>query len=186
MNPKQESDRPVKSLVSGGIAIKEVSIHVVPSMVFAALTKPSKLNTWFTTGAKVDLRVGGRYSNFDKDAGRFLEIVPNKRLRFTWDNPDHAPGTIVEVVLTRNRGSTIVTLLHYGFSKKTDFEHYSSQASGWDWALYNLKAYLEKKTVVQYEEWLEREKLVFSKSVFGSNPRLRKVTAKDEAESHEL
>src|SRR5713101_315253 len=31
-------------------------------------------------------------------------IVANKRLRLTWDNPDHAHGTIVEIVLTRNRG----------------------------------------------------------------------------------
>jgi uncharacterized protein YndB with AHSA1/START domain len=142
-------------LVSGGIAIKEVSISAVPSRVFTALTRPAKLDTWFTTGAKVDLRVGGRYRNLDHDTGRFLEIVQNKRLRFTWDNPDHAPGTIVEIVLVRNAVGTTVSLLHYGFSKKKDFEHYSSNVSGWDWALFNLKQYLEGKSVVQYEEWLK-------------------------------
>lgn len=160
MNHKQRSTSSVKSLVSGEIAIKEVAIHVVPSRVFAALTKPAMLNTWFTTGAKVDLRVGGRYSNADKDEGRFLEIVPNKRLRFTWDNPDHAPGTIVEIFLTRKHGDSTVSLLHYGFTKKTDFEHYSSHISGWDWALYNLKSYLEGKPVLQYEEWLKKISLM--------------------------
>ena len=154
MISRLESPGSVVSIVSGGIAIKEVSIRVIPSRVFAALTKPSKLNSWFTTGAEVDLRVGGRYSNADKDTGRFLEIVPNKRLRFTWDNRDHAPGTVVEIVLTRNRRGTIVSLLHYGFSKRADFDHYSSNVSGWSWALYNLKAYLEGKPVVQYEDWL--------------------------------
>jgi uncharacterized protein YndB with AHSA1/START domain len=148
--------RPVKSLVSGEIAIKEVSISAPPSRVFAALTRPSKLNTWFTSGAKVNLRVGGRYSNADKDTGRFLEVVSNKRLRFTWDNPDHAPGTIVEVVLARKGKDTIVSLLHYGFARKADFEHYSSRLSGWDWALYNLKAFLERKPIVQYEEWIKK------------------------------
>ncbi len=148
---------PVKSLVSGKIAIKEVSIHAPASKVFAALTRPSKLNIWFTSGAKVNLRVGGRYSNADKDTGRFLEVVPNKLLRFTWDNPNHAPGTIVEVVLGIEGADTIVSLLHYGFSKKADFEHYSSQLSGWDWALYNLKAFLERKRIVQYEEWLKKK-----------------------------
>ncbi|HEV2120363.1 MAG TPA: SRPBCC domain-containing protein [Candidatus Bathyarchaeia archaeon] len=143
--------------MSGGIAIKEISIRAVPSGVFAALTKPAKLDTWFTTGSKVDLRVGGSYTNKDKDAGRFLEIVPNKRLRFTWDNPDHAPGTIVEIVLTRNREGTTVSLLHHGFSKRKDFEHYSSNVSGWSWALFNLKAYLEGKPVVQYEDWLKKK-----------------------------
>jgi len=146
----------VKSLVTGGIAIKEISIRVVPSRVFAALTKPAKLNAWFTTGAKVDLRVGGRYSNRDKDTGKFLEDVPNKRLRFTWDNRDHAPGTIVEIVLTRKQAGTTASLLHYGFSKRKDFEHYSSDVSGWNWALSNLKAYLEGRRVVQYEDWLKK------------------------------
>ena len=147
----------VKSLISGGIAIKEVSIRAVPSRVFAALTKPAKLDAWFTTGAKANLRVGGRYTNKDRDTGRFLEIAPNKRLRFTWDNPDHAPGTIVEIVLTRNRTSTTVSLLHYGFSKKNDFDHYSSNVSGWNWALSNLKAYLEGQPLVQYEDWLKKK-----------------------------
>lgn len=148
--------RPVRSLVSGEIAIKEVSIHAPPLRIFAALTRPSKLNTWFTSGAKVNLRVGGRYSNADNDSGRFLEVVPNERLRFTWDNRDHAPGTIVEVVLAKKDTNTVVSLLHYGFARKADFEHYSSQISGWDWALYNLKAFLEGKPLVQYEEWLKK------------------------------
>jgi uncharacterized protein YndB with AHSA1/START domain len=106
--------------------------------------------------AMVNLRVGVRYSNADKDTGRFLEVVPSKRVRFTWDNPDHAPGTIVEVVLTRKDKDTIVSLLHYGFAKKADFVHYSSQVSGWDWALFNLKAFLEQKPIVQHEEWLKK------------------------------
>jgi uncharacterized protein YndB with AHSA1/START domain len=158
LKPRHTShSRPVESLVSGEIAIKEVIIRASPSRVFAALTSPSKLNTWFTSEAKVDLRVGGRYSNADKDTGRFLEVVPKKRLRFTWDNPDHAPGTIVEIVLARNSAETIVSLLHYAFAKKADFKHYSSQVSGWNWALYNLKAFLERKPIVQYEEWLKKK-----------------------------
>ncbi len=156
LKPRHRPSSPVKSLDSGGIAIKEVSIRSLPSRVFAALTKPAKLNGWFTTGAKVDLRVGGRYTNKDKDTGRFLEIVPNKRLRFTWDNPSHAPRTIVEIVLTKSREGTTVSLLHYGFSKRKDFEHYSSNESGWNWAMFNLKAYLEGKQVVQYEDWLKK------------------------------
>ena len=159
MNRGHTLREPVKSLISGGIAIKEVSIRAAPSKVFGALTNPTKLNKWFTTGARVDLRVGGRYTNSDKDTGRFLEIVPNRRLRFTWDNPTHSPGTIVEVVLTGEQGGCTVSLLHYGFRRTADFEHYSSRVSGWNWALNNLKAYLEEKPVVQYEEWLNNNRL---------------------------
>ncbi len=71
--------------------------------VFEALTSPGHLNKWFTNGAMVDLREGGRYSNGDGDRGRFLEISRNERLRFTWDNVGHALGTIVEIFLSKKR-----------------------------------------------------------------------------------
>jgi uncharacterized protein YndB with AHSA1/START domain len=143
-----------KTIVSGGLVLKETSIRATPRRVFAALTRPAQLNIWFTTEARVDLRVGGRYSNRDKDRGTYLEIVPNRRLRFTWDNPGHAAGSIVEIILTRKNGTTTVTLLHYEFRKRKDFEHYSSKTSGWDWALDNLKAHCESRPGVQYEDWL--------------------------------
>ena len=145
----------VRTLVSGGLVLKEISIRASTSKVFASLTKPSQLNVWFTTKAKVDLRVGGRYSNADHDQGRFLEILPNERLRFTWDNPDHAAGSIIEIILTRQTAKTLVTLLHHSFRKKSDLEHYSSSTSGWDWALENLRAHLEGRRITQYEKWLE-------------------------------
>jgi len=63
----------------------------------------------------------------------------------------------VEVVLGTEGAETIVSLLHHGFSRKADFEHYSSQLSGWNWALHNLKAFLERKPIVQYEEWLKKK-----------------------------
>ena len=129
----------VKSLVSGWTTVKEVTIPASPSRVFRSLTSPSELNTRFTEGAKVDLRVGGRYSDLDHDKGKFLEIVPNERLRFTWDNPEHSPGSIVEVLLKRLGGKTVVTLIHSGFRQKAEFDDYASRKSGWNWALTNLK-----------------------------------------------
>jgi uncharacterized protein YndB with AHSA1/START domain len=146
----------VKTVVSGGLVLKEIPIQATPSRVFDALTRPPQLKVWFTTGAKVDLRAGGKYSNADHDRGRFLEINRGKLLRFTWDNPEHAAGSIVEIILTRQVGRTLVTLLHYNFKRKSDLDHYSSRISGWDWALDNLKSYLEGRRIVQYEKWLER------------------------------
>jgi uncharacterized protein YndB with AHSA1/START domain len=145
----------VKTVVSGGLVLKEIPIRVTPSKVFGSLTKPSMLNRWFTEEAKVDLRVGGRYTNADHDQGKFLEIIPNRRLRFTWDNPDHAAGSLVEILLTPRSKETLVTLTHSGFRKKSDLEHYGSNTSGWDWALENLRSHLEGRSTVQYEKWLE-------------------------------
>ncbi len=103
----------------------------------------------------MDLRVGGKYCNRDHDKGRFLEIVPNERLRFTWGNAQHAPGTIVEVLMKNLGGKTVVTLIHSGFKNKRDFDHYSSEESGWNWALSNLKAHLEGRKTLFYEDWME-------------------------------
>ena len=147
---------PVRSLVSGWTVIKEVAISASPRKVFRALTRPSKLDVWFTQGAKVDLRIGGKYSNLDHDKGKFLEITPGERLRFTWDNPEHSPGSIVEVLLKTVRGRTVLTLIHSGFKRKAEFKDYASQRSGWNWALSNLKAHVEGRRVVSFEEWLEK------------------------------
>jgi uncharacterized protein YndB with AHSA1/START domain len=146
----------VKTLTSGWTVIKEVPISPPPSMVFKALTSPDQLNEWFTNRAKVDLRVGGRYSNNDGDRGRFLEIVPNKRLRFSWDNPSWAPGSIVEILLKRIKNRTVLTLIHSGFEREKERKHYASVQSGWDWALANLKSYVEGRKTIGYEDWLRR------------------------------
>lgn len=145
---------PVKTLKSGWTVIKEISISSQPSRIFSALTVSNQLDKWFTNGAKVDLRIGGKYSNGDGDRGRFLDIVRNYRLRFSWDNPGWAPGSVVEILLKRIRDRTIVTLIHSGFKKEKEVLHYASKESGWDWALSNLKAYVEGRRTSSYEDWL--------------------------------
>ncbi len=146
----------VRSLVSGWTVIKEIAVSPTPSRTYIALTKPTQLNAWFTQGAKVNLKVGGSYSNRDGDKGRFLDIIPNERLRFTWDNPSYATNSIVEIILKRIRSRTIVTLIHSGFRRREDFEDYVSRKSGWNWALENLKAYLEHKRILDFGEWLKK------------------------------
>ncbi len=146
----------MRSIVSGQTVVKEIEISARPDEVYKALTLPSLLDRWFTHGARVDLRVGGRYENLDGDRGTFAEIIPNLRLRFSWDNPNIAAGSVVEVLLAGSRKGTILTLIHSGFRRKEDFKHYASKASGWNWALRNLKAMLEGRRLTSYEKWLAK------------------------------
>lgn len=146
----------VKTFVSGWTVIKEVSISRSPSSVFKALTTPRHLDKWFTSGAAVNLRVGGRYSNNDGDKGKFLEIVPGERLRYTWDNTRWAPGSLVEIILKRIKGKTVLTLIHSGIPKETEMRHYASKESGWNWALANLKAHVEGRRTIGYEDYLRK------------------------------
>ncbi len=148
----------VRTFVSGWTVIKEITLDSSPMRAFNALTRPRQLNVWFTRDAKVNLRVGGSYSNRDGDKGRFLDVVPNERLRFTWDNPSYGTDSIVEILLKRVKGRTVLTLIHSGFKRRTDFEEYASKISGWNWALENLKAHLEQMRVVDFEEWLKKNR----------------------------
>jgi len=135
--------------------IKEVEISVQPVRVYRALTTASELDSWFSQRTVVDVRPGGAYSNGDGDRGSFLEAVAPERLRFTWDNPGHAPGTVVEILLASTGAATTLTLIHSGFRNERDADHYASRESGWDWALENLKAYLEGRPTTDYEPWLK-------------------------------
>lgn len=146
----------VKTLLSGWTVIKEISISQPPARIFNALTAPRQLDKWFTTGAKVNLRVGGRYSNHEGDKGKFLEIVPGRRLRYTWDNPSWAPRSVVEILLKRIKGKTVLTLIHSGIRKESEVRHYASKESGWNWALSNLKAFVEGRKMIGYEDFLSK------------------------------
>ncbi len=118
---------------------------------WAAWTVPDELARWFTTEAEVDLRVGGRYRNADGDAGAFTRIDPHQRLRFTWEQPRHQPGSVVEVVFTdRGDGRTTVRLSH---TRLAGAEEVADLRTGWTWAMDSLKAYLETGVGVRYAEW---------------------------------
>lgn len=129
------------------------SIKRPVSVVYKAFTDAGALSQWFTSNAKVDLRVGGRYSNDDHDEGEYLEIKPNERVKFTWDNKNYCPGTQVSVSFNEEGGSTHVTLIHHNLATEN---HVKSMQSGWNWALSNVKLFLEEGKKIGYEEWLEQ------------------------------
>jgi uncharacterized protein YndB with AHSA1/START domain len=119
--------------------------------VYDAWAKPSKLNKWFTTGAKQTFREGGKYSNNDKDKGEFRKIVKNKRIRFTWENEKHCPGTIVQVSFDKKgKDKTTITVQH---EKLPDRKGRDDMKTGWSWAMDSLKSWLEKGKAIPYEEW---------------------------------
>ena len=82
------------------------SYHVAPEKVWRAWTDPEALKRWWGPGApqpvalaQLDLRVGGRFRILfggpeGKDhevQGVYKEVVPNRRLVFTWTWPNSTP-----------------------------------------------------------------------------------------------
>jgi uncharacterized protein YndB with AHSA1/START domain len=124
---------------------------------FDALSRPSDLSHWFTRGARATLEVGGAYSNRDGDRGRFLALVRPKRIRMSWENELHAPGTIVEFTIVRMAGGKIqVGVTHSRLASRTVAE---TMKEAWAWALDSLRSYLETGKPISVEAWEEAREL---------------------------
>jgi uncharacterized protein YndB with AHSA1/START domain len=131
---------------------KSTVIDAPSSVVFRALTDEKELVQWMPREGKFDARVGGEYefkfhwADRELDTvlrGKILEIVPDKRLSYTWDTetPDHQPritGAVVTWVLeSMPDGKTRVTLIHSGVGKE-----FSKDAEmGWNYFLGRLAGY---------------------------------------------
>lgn len=84
--------------------------------VFAAFTDPGRLVTWWPEQAEVDLRVGGAYVLTwpEQDwtlRGRYLEVHPPTRLRFTWSwDHEETPERTVTLDIAESGGLTVLTI----------------------------------------------------------------------------
>jgi len=111
-----------------------------PEDAFAAFASAQALDGWFTSGAEVDFREGGRYRSADGDAGRYLRIEPGRRLRFTWENPKHTPGSVVTVdLIPKGPNRTTVAVSHDRLATRDELD---ALKPAWRWALGSLARYL--------------------------------------------
>ncbi|HEY6573285.1 MAG TPA: SRPBCC family protein [Candidatus Eisenbacteria bacterium] len=131
-------------------------VAATAARAFDALSKPSDLSHWFTRGARANLQVGGSYSNRDGDRGRFLAVARPRRLRMTWDNEKHAPGTIVEFTFVGTTGGkTRVEATHSRIATRAEAE---TMKEAWSWALDSLRSYLETGKPISVEAWEEERR----------------------------
>ncbi len=130
------------------LVVKEVFIDAPPGRVYELLTDAALLVEWMAPEATVEAWVGGRvgwtHRNGDSVAGSFVELVPARRIVFTygWDRPDVrvAPGsTVVEIDLRPVRGGTQLRLVHHGLAGPMADAH----AGGWSNYLARLAAVAE-------------------------------------------
>lgn len=118
---------------------------------FDAFADARALGTWFTTKVEQDVRPGGAYRNGDGDRGTFLAVERPRLLRFTWDNPDHAPGSVVEVTFTaRGAKSTAVRVTHRRLRTKKAAD---GMKTGWTWALTSLACWVATGKGLPYAAW---------------------------------
>jgi uncharacterized protein YndB with AHSA1/START domain len=100
---------------------------------------------WETTGAEVDLRVGGTVRVVMRDphrdteyggGGQYTEIDPPRRLAFTWLWDDTTKRQLIEIDFEEREGVTVVRFTHSGL---WDEEAVRSHREGWTSAFDNLE-----------------------------------------------
>ena len=97
----------------------EIKIDASAELVYALLTDPSQMKSWFAEWVEADARPGGifRISGPAEVAieGKYLEVVANRKVVFTWGGVEGlTPGqSIVEFLLEPDGKGTLVRLRHY-------------------------------------------------------------------------
>jgi len=142
---------------SGGAPVIQVGIQIHASAddVWHALTDPTTMDRWVSSGASVDLSEGGRYSygwteevNGERvTAGPTIitELKEKQRLSHGWTYGDEPP-TQVTWELKTDRGSTELTLTHSGFGVALISEDYRQ---GWIAFLFRAQSLLEGRGMVE-------------------------------------
>jgi uncharacterized protein YndB with AHSA1/START domain len=112
--------------------------------VYRLLTTVDGLLRWIGVQAIADAEPGGRLQWTHEDGstmiGRFVELIPSRRVVFTYGWKDSLMGvppesTTVEIELVEHAGRTTLTLTHRGLPPDADERH----RSGWGFFLGRLR-----------------------------------------------
>ena len=146
-----------RSVADNGLLIVR-AFNAPPSLVFALWTSAEHMKRWmgpkdFTCPeATIDFRVGGRYRAMIRSAqhgeswfsGVYREIVPDKRLvfTFTWENEGPSAGLemLVTITFEERNGKTVQTFHQAPFR---NVERRDSHVGGWSQAFDKQAAYVE-------------------------------------------
>jgi uncharacterized protein YndB with AHSA1/START domain len=121
--------------------VVERRVAVPPERVFAYFTDAAKWTAWQGTEAELDLRPGGDWRvNVTGDgvaSGRVVEVVPNRRVVFTWGwesgSPVRPGSTTVTIDPLPDADGTLIRLTHSDLPAdqvelhRAGWEHYASR-----------------------------------------------------------
>jgi uncharacterized protein YndB with AHSA1/START domain len=133
-------------------------INAPCGLVYRAWTEPKQMVQWFSPedvkchSVEAEVKVGGAYrihmiaSKGDCIAvGNYREIVPDKRLQFTWNREDGGvTDTLVTVEFEDLGKSTRLTLTHEGFENEEDRDDHNE---GWSSAVEKFGGMMEQHKI---------------------------------------
>jgi len=125
---------------------KTYQLPFPPEKVYAAWISSG---TVIAPATRMDIEpvVGGHYRLFmetpdftARNEGTFLEIIPGKRIIYTWEWNGDGEITKIAVTFTASSGGAQVDIHHSGFSKE---ESRAAHDQGWDNYIDGLTAHLK-------------------------------------------
>ena len=133
---------------------------VAPEKVWRAWTDAEAVKKWWGPGrgepvavAELDVRVGGRFrivfggpKGTDHEVqGTYKEVVPNRKLVFTWTWPNSTPEreSLVTIVFRDAGGAPSSTELEFRHEQLFDEKVRDDHKRGWTGTLDKLAAYLQ-------------------------------------------
>ena len=133
-------------------------INAPCAMIFRAWTDPKQMVQWWSPAdiecrsVTADLKVGGAYrihmvsEKGDHIAiGNYQEIVPNKRVKFTWQWESYAmPDSVVTVEFEDLGKTTRLTLTHEGLPDQEDAADHNR---GWTSAIEKFAEMIEQNAI---------------------------------------
>jgi uncharacterized protein YndB with AHSA1/START domain len=129
--------------VDTNVIERVIEIAAAPETVFRLLTDPVEYPRWKGRLAELEPRPGGTFrvefaSAKDVAAGKYVEVVPSRRVVFTWGwegNEQVPPGSsTVEIDLQPMGSGTRLHLVHRGLPQQAIASH----TEGWDYFLPRL------------------------------------------------
>ena len=130
-------------------------LDAAPENVYAAWADPQRLMRWFgpatveqgSVKADIDLRVGGSYrisfranGGYHEVGGVYREVVPNRRLVFSWAWHSTPERESLVTISIRPEGSG--TLLVFNHAQFVDEQARDNHERGWSEFLVKLESYL--------------------------------------------
>ena len=129
--------------VAAKVIERVIDIEASPETVYRLLTDPAEYVKWKGRLAELEPRPGGRFrvefaSTKDIASGEYVEVVPNRRVVFTWgwEGNEHVPpgASTVEIDLEPTAAGTRLRLVHRGLPEDAVATH----VEGWDYFLPRL------------------------------------------------
>lgn len=138
---------------------REILIDAPLETVWAIVTEPQHVGTWFSNSAEIDLRPGGKATLTWEEHGsahaRVERVEPPHFFSFSWARPMGAEpregnSTLVEFNLSKEGDGTRLRVVESGFpaldgSEEEKTRYFDGNTEGWTHELAELREYVAQQ-----------------------------------------